>query len=445
MGNARVELPLLDAATEIEINRENLLVAALLYYSYQLEEMRMFHVIDRIVELFAQGQLPIGRAGAAETLIASWRERRPNPESARRNAYWRMFGMDVAARSAAPAPPGEPNREFSALWLRFVAAVASLVRQTEAPALLIPPTEANAAVRKAARELAVNLSTHGWGAANLVAQRLAADTQQATEILGDREVQAAFGARGTWQVIDRVSTEHLGGARDLAHRRTLANAGRRIIEWLATLDQPSSQDDWDLVNAVEQWITASAAADAKPDEDGVEQFSQPREPPAVPRPAVALPLIARDVLDALGLAATEGGNAARGLIAHFHGAPRSGKTLAAHMVGAALSKDVFRIDLGEVVDTAVGETANNIDAIFDAAERAAGVLLLDEADALFGKRPEVGDAHDRYANIDVEHLLQRIERYDGLVILTSNLRENIDLPFAGGDTRRRCRAVRFPR
>ena len=81
--------------------------------------------------------------------------------------------------------------------------------------------------------------------------------------------------------------------------------------------------------------------------------------------------------------------------------------------------------------------------MFDAAERAGAALLIDEADAPFDKRSEVSDAHDRYANTDVNHLLQRIERFNGLVILATNLRDHIDTPFAP-DARHRWRAVRFP-
>jgi SpoVK/Ycf46/Vps4 family AAA+-type ATPase len=115
------------------------------------------------------------------------------------------------------------------------------------------------------------------------------------------------------------------------------------------------------------------------------------------------------------------------------------------MVGNALSQDVFRIDLGKVAGKYSGETEKNIDAVFDAAERAGGVLLIDEADALFGKRSEVEDPQVRYANIDIAYLLQRIERHTGLVILTSNLREDTDPLFTVDDARRRWRAVRFPR
>ena len=101
-------------------------------------------------------------------------------------------------------------------------------------------------------------------------------------------------------------------------------------------------------------------------------------------------------------------------------------------------------DLAAVSGKYSGETSKNIDAVFDAAERAGQALLIDEADALFGKRAEVNDAHDRYANIDVAYLLQRIEQFNGLAILATNLRDDIDAPFPSA-AKLRWRTVRFPR
>ncbi|HJW51204.1 MAG TPA: ATP-binding protein [Burkholderiaceae bacterium] len=439
----KIELPDLEAATDVEIVKENLRIAGVLYYSYQLEEMQLFRVVDRIAELFAQGLLPLGHGPAADTLSQLARSGRPDSRSVRRNAYRRMFGADrgdAAGDSGGDAAPGEPNTDFLSLWMRFIAAVSGYVREQSVAGLVEPPTAANAPVRKAARELAVNLSRHGWGEARMMARRLAAGIDQAVDILGDRDLQRTFGVRDMWQVIDRVNTEQLGGARNVVRHRTQAEAGRRIIDWLADCNQASTPRDVQLIIAVEQWIAVSGTPDAV-----VEQYGEPQETPAAPDRPISLPLIAHDVLDALGLAAAQSSAAAHGLIAHFHGPPRSGKTLAAHMVGSALSQDVFRIDLGKVVSKTIGETEKNIDAVFDAAERAGGVLLIDEADALFGKRVEVQDAQDRYANIDVAYLLQRIERHPGLVILTSNMREHIDPPFTGADALRRCRALRFPR
>jgi len=98
-------------------------------------------------------------------------------------------------------------------------------------------------------------------------------------------------------------------------------------------------------------------------------------------------------------------------------------------VAGELGLDLFAIDLSGVVSKYIGETEKNLDAIFAAAESADAVLLFDEADAVFGKRSEVRDAHDRYANIESAYLLQRMETFDGLAVLSTNLRSNIDEAF----------------
>jgi hypothetical protein len=119
----------------------------------------------------------------------------------------------------------------------------------------------------------------------------------------------------------------------------------------------------------------------------------------------------------------------RGLACLFAGPPGTGKTMAAEIVGRELELDVYRVDLSRLVSKYIGETEKNLDRVFDLARAANAVLLFDEADALFGKRTEVRDAHDRYANIETGFLLQRIEVHDGITILTTNLRRNIDDAF----------------
>lgn len=118
-----------------------------------------------------------------------------------------------------------------------------------------------------------------------------------------------------------------------------------------------------------------------------------------------------------------------GIVALFAGASGTGKTLAAEVIAADLGLDVYKIDLSTVVSKYIGETEKNLERIFDAAAAGNMVLFFDEADALFGKRSDVSDAHDRYANIEVAYLLQRLETYDGLVILATNLQGNIDQAF----------------
>jgi len=118
-----------------------------------------------------------------------------------------------------------------------------------------------------------------------------------------------------------------------------------------------------------------------------------------------------------------------GVAALFAGPSGTGKTLAAEVLAEELRLDLFRIDLSQVVSKYIGETEKNLRRIFEAAEAGGAILLFDEADALFGKRSEVKDSHDRYANVEVSYLLQRMEAYRGLAILTTNMRSALDPAF----------------
>jgi hypothetical protein len=130
-----------------------------------------------------------------------------------------------------------------------------------------------------------------------------------------------------------------------------------------------------------------------------------------------------------------------GISALFVGPSGTGKTMAAEVLARELRLDLYRIDLSAVVSKYIGETEKNLRRVFDAAEQGGSILLFDEADALFGKRSEVKDSHDRYANIEVGYLLQRMESYRGLAILTTNMKSALDPAFL-----RRIRfVVQFPR
>jgi SpoVK/Ycf46/Vps4 family AAA+-type ATPase len=129
-----------------------------------------------------------------------------------------------------------------------------------------------------------------------------------------------------------------------------------------------------------------------------------------------------------------------GVTALFVGPSGTGKTLSAEALANELGLDLYRIDLAGIVSKYIGETEKNLDRVFAAAAHANAVLFFDEADALFGKRSEVKDAHDRYANIEVAYLLQKMEQFDGLAILATNLKQNLDEAFA----RRLTFTVTFP-
>lgn len=130
----------------------------------------------------------------------------------------------------------------------------------------------------------------------------------------------------------------------------------------------------------------------------------------------------------------------RGVTVLFAGPPGTGKTMAAEVISNELGLDLYKIDLSTVISKYIGETEKNLEQIFIEAESSNAILFFDEADALFGKRSEVRDSHDRYANIEISYLLQRMEAYDGVTILATNLRANLDEAFK----RRLQFAVDFP-
>jgi hypothetical protein len=129
-----------------------------------------------------------------------------------------------------------------------------------------------------------------------------------------------------------------------------------------------------------------------------------------------------------------------GVTVLFAGPPGTGKTMAAEVITSDLGLDLYKLDLSTVVSKFIGETEKNLGRIFDEAQSSSAVLFFDEADAIFGKRSEVKDSHDRYANMEVSYLLQRMEQYDGVTILATNLRANMDEAF----TRRMQFIVDFP-
>jgi SpoVK/Ycf46/Vps4 family AAA+-type ATPase len=129
-----------------------------------------------------------------------------------------------------------------------------------------------------------------------------------------------------------------------------------------------------------------------------------------------------------------------GYKALFYGPSGTGKTLTATLLGKEFRRDVFRIDLSQVVSKYIGETEKNLERIFNKAENKNWILFFDEADALFGKRSNVQSAHDKYANQEVSYLLQRVEDFSGLIILASNYKSNIDQAF----TRRFNAIIHFP-
>jgi hypothetical protein len=169
-----------------------------------------------------------------------------------------------------------------------------------------------------------------------------------------------------------------------------------------------------------------------------EDIVLPDDPLAILREIVATVRGRPQVLGAWGVGRKLASSA--GVPVLFSGPPGTGKTMAAEVIAAELGLDLYKIDLSTVVSKYIGETEKNLERIFEEAENSNAILFFDEADAIFGKRSEVRDSHDRYANIEISYLLQRMEAYDGVTILATNLRANLDEAF----TRRLQFAVDFP-
>jgi hypothetical protein len=317
-----IDLPDLEKEADLEILASNLHAMQALYFSASLEELKLFQVVEKLVELFQQGMLPLGRGAAGDQLYDYWKksvERMTEVE--RRNLYARTFGF--------PGGDGQvdSNREFSDLWLRFVSAVSEYSRQVSIDDLLrarTPFSVSQEVVRKSGRDLAANLSLHGYGVAYFAATELQDTINQSIEILSDPEVKTSFGARDMFQVIDQVASLELGGARNSIRYRTMAQSGAVIIRWLANhaeqlaaaagariLDvdeirsgalravrsKPTKDpSDQDLVDACEQWLAVTGTSD-----QSVEQYAQPAEGPNMTSRPVQIPAVARDLLASVGV------------------------------------------------------------------------------------------------------------------------------------------------
>ena len=245
-----------------DISADNLRAAGAIYTAAQLDELRLFAVTDRIAELFAAGQLPIGSGRAAKAFQDYWRARDGRlSEAERRAVYARVLGLpggDSTARA---------NRQFDALWLRFVTAANDYARPADAESSLD-----QGILSGAARDLAANLSRHAGGMALRAAVELGAQMKDATRLLGDPDVRRAFGARDMWQVVDSVARNDLGGARNSARHRALAQSGTAILDWLAEHARDLAKARAvrpvirkrrsKLLASVAAWLAASATTDA---------------------------------------------------------------------------------------------------------------------------------------------------------------------------------------
>ncbi|MGK2915378.1 MAG: ATP-binding protein, partial [Porticoccaceae bacterium] len=245
-----------------------------------------------------------------------------------------------------------------------------------------------------------------------------------------------------WQQALGSTAERLNGSLDAAasqfrlSAQTIQSQGTLLRSALAASDAPDALL-WSTCRGLGRPKLDELAQRIEPDADWDDLLLPPAQ-------AATLRQIAAHVQQRLKVYQDWGfadkGARGLGISALFAGESGTGKTMAAEVLAHELRLDLYRIDLSAVVSKYIGETEKNLRRVFDSAEDCGAILLFDEADALFGKRSEVKDSHDRYANIEVSYLLQRMEAYRGLAILTTNLKAALDTAF-----QRRLRfVVQFP-
>lgn len=285
--NRSSELP--DLGRRNDIVADNIRAAQVIYSAAMLEELKVFQVIDRLSQLFQLGLLNVNRRSTGSSLYKYFKEAPLRlTETDRRNLYAKTIGAPGGSEGAVV------NREFEDLWLRFVSRVSSFNRQPTVESITGETKEL--ALRRAARDLAQNLSLHGGGMTLFAAVDIQQQITFAVKLLSDPEITSAYGAGDMWQVVDQVATIDLGGSANTNRYRTMAIAGMTIISWLAAntakfqsknmrlplikirksgttprsrqselLKTTTRATDADLVNACEQWLSVSGLSDEQID------------------------------------------------------------------------------------------------------------------------------------------------------------------------------------
>jgi hypothetical protein len=264
-----IDLPDLEENTEADIIKDNVMALSAVYFSAMLEELKFFSVMDKVVEQFMNGALPVSRGKGGDQLYEYFRQA-PNRinEVERRGLYARSFGL---AQGSVEEPT--PNREFNDLWIRFLSAVSFNGRELNSTERRLTSDEQ---VFKSGRDLAVNVSLHGYGLAHFAAIELQNLIKQIKDNLSTRDILQAYGVRDVWQLVERVSNMYLGGAVNSVRQRTMAQAGSKVIQWLASqagslagAHRVLNLDD-ELRSQVERWLAVTGTPDAT-----VERYSEP--------------------------------------------------------------------------------------------------------------------------------------------------------------------------
>ncbi len=282
-------------ANEVDLVRNNIRSVGLIYAAWNLEEVKLFQVLDRVIEVFMNGQLPVGYDNGGRALSEYYfdDDDKRLTEAARRMTYSRVLGVP-GGEVSREAPP---NAAFQNLFMRFIATTAEQQRQMRIDdvigrARIDVLSNTDEQVRSAGFELAANASLYGYGGTFFVAQRLAKQIERALQILSIPEILAAYGVQSAFQVIERVCASDLGGVvPNVVQRRTMAEGGKAILDLVAKyvsiwrgspnplffdpvlLDQSPGgpfvtpdiprEDQERLVRSVDQWLAVNGIKDAQ--------------------------------------------------------------------------------------------------------------------------------------------------------------------------------------
>jgi hypothetical protein len=299
-----IRLPDLDAGTAVEIVADNVRAVAAIYFSAMLEDWKLYAATEKVVEHFVSGMLPVSRGPAGER-IYDWMKGASQriTEAERRGVYGRVLGL-----AQGNVQEGLPNREFSDLWVRFLSTVSMLSRDSDSQQTKKVVAQQ---AHKSARDLAVNLSLHGYGVAHFAAVEMQDLIKRMKALMSSPELLRAYGVNDAWQMVERVSAMHLGGARNGVRYRTMAQTGANIMLWLAnrapllasvasgTVGRVDFQDTT-LVENVEQWLAVTGTPDATVEKytDPVDLQAQPTIPNIV---SGSIGQQVRNVLDNVGV------------------------------------------------------------------------------------------------------------------------------------------------
>jgi hypothetical protein len=265
-----VDLPSLEDKAQADIIKDNVCALGALYFAAQLEDLKFFAVADKVTEQFLAGLIPVSRSEGGGAIYKYYREAEDRfTETERRSMYARAFGF---AQGAVEEPL--PNREFGDLWIRFCSSTSIYNREVAMTGTRRKITEEE--LFKNARDLAVNLSLHGYGIAHFAAIELQDTIKNLLKTLSYPDVLQAYGVLDVWQLIERVSGLYLGGAVNSVRQRALATSGSQVILWLADKAKHLSgiggtlQQDPQLIKNIDRWLAITGTG-----EDATDKYSDP--------------------------------------------------------------------------------------------------------------------------------------------------------------------------